>query len=84
MAVKRVKKSANSEGFERQLLALSAVRHENVVRVLASCCEGDPQGAKYVVTRLCACPRSCNSASRSVSISCVSLRSLLILIPAES
>ena len=50
VAVKRIER--HGEGFRRELTALSAVRHENVLRVIAYNEEGDPAGAQYLVMPL--------------------------------
>ena len=50
MAVKRIDR--RGEGFWRELTALTAVRHENVVRVIAYNERCDPSGARYLVLPL--------------------------------
>jgi hypothetical protein len=55
IAVKRIDQTAHSGGFRRELNALSACRHENVLRVLAYNESGDPDGAQYLVTMHKAC-----------------------------
>lgn len=51
VAVKRILASAaGRRSFHRELSALSAVRHQNVLRVLAYNEHGDPDGAQYLVT----------------------------------
>ena len=51
VAVKRIEQrsTGHSGGFRRELAALRAVRHENVLRVLAYNEQGDPHGAQYLV-----------------------------------
>ena len=51
VAVKRVDKHAllGEQGFRRELAALRAVRHENVLRMLGYNEDGDPSGHQYLV-----------------------------------
>ena len=55
VAVKRINQAAHSGGFRRELKALSACRHVNVLRVLAHNEDGDPDGAHYLVPSRVGC-----------------------------
>ena len=52
VAIKRVSKTEHAGSFKRELDALSAVRHVNVLRVLAFNEHDDPDGAQYLVMPL--------------------------------
>ena len=49
VAVKRLERQHGRDSFRRELTALSAVKHENVLRVLAYNEEGCPDGHMYLV-----------------------------------
>eukprot|EP00656_Telonema_subtile_P008938 TRINITY_DN14176_c0_g5_i1.p1 TRINITY_DN14176_c0_g5~~TRINITY_DN14176_c0_g5_i1.p1 ORF type:complete len:782 (+),score=165.07 TRINITY_DN14176_c0_g5_i1:52-2397(+) len=52
VAVKRMEKHHGADGFHRELTALSAVRHQNVLRVFAYNEDGCPDGHRYLMMPL--------------------------------